>query len=329
MRIRQCVPSAAEIGRGCALALGAFALINLTRSAFGEFDANLWWIDLRFLPMPVQLFVLALAAAVLIAHATGLARTRRALRLSAGVALTLAGITLANAVQYLALLARGDLETGHWLPASLPIALSCLLAAWSTGGLQPVPGSPRRWLVNGACLAIAAAAFPLLMCLTYGRTDYRRPAEAIVVFGAKAYADGGASLALSDRMRTGCELYRAGLAPKLILSGGPGDGEFHETEVMRRLAVEAGVPPDAIVLDLEGTSTQQTLHTLARLEPHGRVLAVSQFFHLPRIQLASQRAGLKVYTVPAQETRPLLKTPYFLAREVAAWWYYYLRSPAG
>ena len=41
--------------------------------------------------------------------------------------------------------------------------------------------------------------------------------------------------------------------------------------------------------------------------------------------MAFQRAGWKAYTVPARETRPLIGLPYYLAREVAAQWVYYLR----
>ncbi|MEQ8763089.1 MAG: YdcF family protein [Planctomycetota bacterium] len=328
MRIRQVLPSISDVGRGASLGLGAFALFNLLRRAIGGFDVNLWWIDLRFLPEIGQVLVLAIAASVLLAHGVGLTRTRRMLRVTAGVAVALAIVALVNAVQYTVLLSSGRLTSGIWLPASLPIALTCLLSAWSTRGVQPLWTSKRRWLVNVPCLGIAAAGFPILMCLTYGQTDYRRSADAIVVFGAKAYADGSASLALWDRVQTGCELYHEGLAPKLILSGGPGAGAYHETEVMQRLALEAAVPADAIVLDPGGTSTQETVRALTRITPSGRVLAVSQFFHLPRIQLAAQRAGLTVYTVPAQETRPLLKTPWFIAREVGGWWYYYLRPAA-
>lgn len=55
-----------------------------------------------------------------------------------------------------------------------------------------------------------------------------------------------------------------------------------------------------------------------------RVLAVSDFYHLPRVKMAFQRQGLDVYTVPARGTPPLA-IPYNLLRETAAFWAYYLR----
>src|SRR5205823_1865729 len=61
-----------------------------------------------------------------------------------------------------------------------------------------------------ATIAICIAAMPLAQMVCFGNTDYRRPADAIVVFGAKAYADGTPSWALADRVRTGVELYQKG-----------------------------------------------------------------------------------------------------------------------
>ncbi len=52
---------------------------------------------------------------------------------------------------------------------------------------------------------------------------------------------------------------------------------------------------------------------------------MSHFYHLPRIKMAMGRRGLPVYTVPAEEPRTLAKLPWFMLREVAALWIYYLR----
>ena len=53
---------------------------------------------------------------------------------------------------------------------------------------------------------------------------------------------------------------------------------------------------------------------------------MSQFYHLPRLQLDYQRAGYDVYTVPAKSTIPIPKTPLFALREIPAFWLYYLRG---
>ena len=149
----------------------------------------------------------------------------------------------------------------------------------------------------------------------------------IVVFGCLVRADGTPSMALADRVRTGVELYQAGLADRLIFSGGPGEGPTHETEAMRRLAMQLGVPASAIEVDLDGLNTQATVrNVVAQGWENGRprVLAVSHFYHLPRIKLCFRRAGWDVLTVPANESRELYYLPRDLVREVAALWWYYL-----
>src|SRR5207249_10994105 len=115
-----------------------------------------------------------------------------------------------------------------------------------------------RHVIIGLAATAAAIIFPVLQVCFFGATDYRRPANMIVVFGARAYADGSPSDALADRVRTACELYRDGLVKKLIFSGGPGDGAVHETESMRRLALRLGVKPDDMLADTAGLNTQAT-----------------------------------------------------------------------
>ena len=152
--------------------------------------------------------------------------------------------------------------------------------------------------------------------------------DAAVVFGAGVYADGSPSLSLSDRVDTGIDLYRKGFVRKLIFSGGPGPGPVHEVEAMRARALAAGIPDADVLLDRAGLDTWSTVHNTRDIfASHGvrSVLAVSHFYHLPRVKLAYQRAGVEVFTVPADETRTLVRLPYFVLREVAAFWYYYAR----
>ena len=92
----------------------------------------------------------------------------------------------------------------------------------------------------------------------------------------------------------------------MILSGGPGDGLISEPQSMRTMAIALGVPPSAILLDERGLNTQDTVRNtieiLGRAGPNRspRLLAVSHSYHLPRIKLTCQRAGIEAYTVPAQ-----------------------------
>ena len=316
--------------RALALSLGAFASLNL----LGEwvrpgFDANLWWIDLRPLPqLAADLFVGLAAIALLWFGADPRpGPTRRRWTLIASVTLSL--IALENAVHFWWLHWRGDIVAGFPLPFSLLVVASCTLISVS---LTVEPVARQSFWTRAACvpaLVMLALAFPLAQMWCFGTTDYRRPADALVVFGSRVYADGSLSLSLADRVRTGCRLYKQGLAKKIVFSGGPGDGPIHETEAMRRLARALDIPDEDIIVDRDGLDTWSTVHnTRDLLKRHrmSRVLAVSHFYHLPRIKMTLQRAGLEAYPVPAHETRTLLKLPAFVAREVAAFWFYYARG---
>jgi uncharacterized SAM-binding protein YcdF (DUF218 family) len=112
----------------------------------------------------------------------------------------------------------------------------------------------------------------------------------------------------------------------VLFSGGPGDGAVDEPESMRRLARTLGVPSEAILLDPNGINTESTVrNTLARLPMKSlRILAVSHFYHLPRIKMTFQRYGAEVWTVPCGISVPR-EMPFNIVREDVAFWAYYLR----
>ena len=197
--------------------------------------------------------------------------------------------------------------------------IACHVRREALGGLISI-----RFAACAAC----AFAFPLLLVLGFGKTDYRRQAEVAVVFGARAYADGRPSDALADRVRTACELYRQGLVCQLVFSGGPGDGAIHETESMRRMAVSLGVPDSAIVRDEAGLNTAATLRNTRPLLAAKAAIAVSEFYHLPRIKLAAAAAGIDLLTVPARPASRRLPMSNMI-REIPAFWLYYARAVAG
>jgi len=259
---------------------------------------TLWWVDVRPLPQ----WLVALPGVILLLHALRPSALRRA---ATAAALLLAAVALANTIRYYTLPSLPP------LPLTLPVAGLLALAAFP-------PRRPRSPLAAAAIAAVLLALFPVAHVFTFGRASYARPADWIVVPGARCYADGRPTQTLAERVRTACGLYHAGYAPRLFFSGGPGDGATHETEAMRDLARRLGVPADAIELDRDGVSTRATL----RHCPPGRLLVVSHFYHLPRIKMFARRLGREAYTVPAHEERRIRGTPWFVAREVAAFWWY-------
>ena len=316
--------------RAIALFFGCFALLNLVIGIRSPgFDANLWWIDLRFMSMLPMRFSLGVVSLVLIAFAVVPATKQRwRQRVTAVVAVVIAMLAAFNAVQFYRQLAAGTFRSHFPIPLSLFVCLAFLLIF--RAALRPPSSLPVSRQLAGIFvgLLICVFLFPVLQVLCFGKTDYRRPADVVVVLGARAYKNGEPSDALADRVRTAAELYNQGLVKKLLMSGGPGDGDIHETEAMRRYAVKLGVHTEDIYADEGGINTQATVTNtepmFARLQAR-RILVVSHFYHLPRIKMAYHRDGWEVYTVPATEKYFLRETPYMVLREVAALWVYYLR----
>lgn len=319
----------AAVARGLALFWGLVVGLDLVAQLRDRgFESTVWWVDLRSFPPGVVHLFLGVTGALLLAFAIrpNVPRIRKILTIFCLAVLTTA--TIADGTRFLLLLSSGTIR------ADCPIPLSFLIAGTLSLVLVGIESASRRTSTTPRpvffffflCCLIG---FPLAQIFCFGLTDYRRPADVAVVFGARAYADGRPSNALADRVRAACELYQQGLVPRLLFSGGAGDGAIHETEAMRLLAVGLGVPDKAILLDPCGITTEATVRDtvlIFRRERMIRVLAVSHFYHLPRIKMCYQAAGWEVYTVPASQARPLLKLPWLIAREVVAIWAYYLRA---
>jgi uncharacterized SAM-binding protein YcdF (DUF218 family) len=317
------------IARVLAFLAGLFTLLNLGGNVLWPgFDASAWWIGLGGWPEWLARPLLAVFALTMLAFAFRRPAPARRLYFTAGVALLFAAVALANTAVFFRLLAGGRIAAGFPAPFSLLVFLGLAVIvrdAW-TRRASVDRYDARRVLAGGLMLL---AALPLALMLFFGNTDYRRPADAVVVFGARVYANGKLSDALEDRIRTGCELYRAGLAKRLVLSGGPGDGALTEAAAMRRYALAHGAREEDIFMDDHGINTEATVRdTAPLLRQWGarRVLAVSHFYHLPRIKLAYQRAGIDVFTVPARQGHLLGQMPFNMAREVAAFWSYYFKD---
>jgi uncharacterized SAM-binding protein YcdF (DUF218 family) len=244
-----------------------------------------------------------------------------------GSILLLVALAMGNGCMFYHLAWRGVVRAGVRFPFSFGVAAAL--------GIVFVATFVRvEKLSTGARLGMSAAfglclfIFPLAQMYCFGKTDYRRHADAIVVPGALVYANGSMSTALYDRVKTACDLYDAGYAPVLVFSGGPGDGAIDEPHAMRAYALARGIPEGAMVLDPHGLNTEKTVGNAARILSERGVksaLVVSHYWHLPRIKLASARAGVEVYTVPAEEERPLAGRRYLMGREIAGLWVYYLR----
>lgn len=144
-----------------------------------------------------------------------------------------------------------------------------------------------------------------------------------IVFGAGVHSSGTPSPALQRRMQRAAALMSGGIITQLILTGGQGEGNVAEADVMRVLGLRLGIDPDAVHLERASTSTWEALELSRPLlgACTGSIIAVSDRTHLARILLTSWMQELDVTTAPAMRA-PLSQEIRQVVRESIALPYY-------
>ena len=157
----------------------------------------------------------------------------------------------------------------------------------------------RKWLcVVAACIVVAVLGINFIVVGLGGRDivsekDVKK-ADCILVLGAQVKPDGTPSHMLRDRLKKGIELYKAGAAPKILMSGDNGQQEYNEVKVMLEYARDAGVPDKDIFLDHAGFSTYESMYRAKEIFGAEKVIVVTQKYHEYRALYIGQRLGLQV-----------------------------------
>ena len=121
--------------------------------------------------------------------------------------------------------------------------------------------------------------------------------DCIVVLGCAVHDNGTPSHMLEDRLKRGVALYKAGAAPKLLMSGDHGTQGYDEVDAMKRYAVEAGIPSEDVFMDHAGFSTYETVYRAKEIFGAQKIIIVTQQYHLYRAMYIAQAMGMEVYGV--------------------------------
>jgi uncharacterized SAM-binding protein YcdF (DUF218 family) len=122
---------------------------------------------------------------------------------------------------------------------------------------------------------------------------------------------------LRARLDHAASLWRAGLAPLVVVTGGKQPGDvFTEAGAGATYLEAKGVPLSDVVLESAGRDSWQSLAAAAALlQARGarRVLLVSDPFHDERIVLMAGELGLTAYVSPTRTSpiRGVAVVPYF------------------
>lgn len=132
-------------------------------------------------------------------------------------------------------------------------------------------------------------------------------ADAIVVFGAAQY-DGRPSPVYRARLDHAYDLFRQGLAPIVITTGGAAaDPNFSEGGVGHDYLMRRGTPEFALIAETQASDTAesaQRVATIMRANHLSSCVAVSDAYHVFRIRKMLEHEGLQVYLAPRQDSRP-------------------------
>ena len=120
--------------------------------------------------------------------------------------------------------------------------------------------------------------------------------DTIIVLGTPANPDGTPSPEQRERTLEGVREFKAGIAPHLILTGGPAHNQFVEAHVMAVLAIAQGVPPGAVIEEGKAQNTIQNIfyseHIMAQHDWTSAEV-VSSPSHLPRTALILEHFPLQ------------------------------------
>ncbi len=163
-------------------------------------------------------------------------------------------------------------------------------------------------LVGAACLGLVlAGGYASYRIWAQGQADEERPADAIVVMGAAQY-NGVPSRVFAARLDHAVSLYLAGVAPRLVVTGGKAEGDrTTEAAAGRAFAIARGVPEDAILVEDRSRTTLESIRAVADLlDANGArsAIFVSDRPHMLRVLRMAADEGITAWGSPTR-TSPI------------------------
>ena len=181
---------------------------------------------------------------------------------------------------------------------------------------RPRRSIPRRSRVSWRTRLILVGLAGMIVILAWamiartlaptGNTSLNR-FDAIIVLGTPADSEGNPKPEQLARVTEGVREYERGVAPRMILTGGPAHNEFVEARVMARVAEAQGVPASAIVIEPQAQDTIQNACYAGRIvKERGwrSVEVVGGAAQLPRAGLIFSRLPLQWRTHAAPTLEP-------------------------
>lgn len=118
-------------------------------------------------------------------------------------------------------------------------------------------------------------------------------ADCILILGCGVHDDGTPTDMLRDRLETGMDLYRDGVAKKILISGDNGQIAYNEIHVMLHYLLDNNIPAEDIFCDHAGFSTYDSVYRAKSIFGVKRMVVVTQKYHQYRAQFIASRLGIE------------------------------------
>ena len=120
--------------------------------------------------------------------------------------------------------------------------------------------------------------------------------DCIVVLGAAIWGDKPSPM-LEDRLLEGINLYKKNVSNKILMSGDHGRKGYDEVSIMKKFAIEKGVPSEDIFMDHAGFSTYESIYRAKEIFQAKKIIIVTQEYPLHRALYIANRLGIEAYGV--------------------------------
>ena len=135
----------------------------------------------------------------------------------------------------------------------------------------------------------------------------QQQADVAIILGAAVQPGGTPSAVLEGRLEHGVALYLSGAVPRLLFTGGQGEGQrTSEAAASKAYALRHGVPASAILTEERSRTTQQNMveaRAVMRSNKLRTALLVSDPLHLPRALRMARGAGIDARPSPTPTSR--------------------------
>jgi SanA protein len=159
----------------------------------------------------------------------------------------------------------------------------------------------RGLLCAVTLLAILLGAHTYVLCSAWGEVyslGDAPPRDVIIVLGASVRPDGSPSQMLEERLHAAADLYFAGRAPMILVTGDQGE-DYDEVGSMVSDLIARGVPTQAILQDGAGFRTLDSMYRAQRVFGVNSALVVTNPFHVSRAVFLGKSCGMDAVGVEA------------------------------